>query len=421
MSLKPIDPNQLRSDDVEQGSDARFDNKAQAMNHYGASQRRRTGGDVLSPDSTGGMRTYAAHASSAAPRDRKKTALVAIAIVVLLAAMGVGVAFGLRGCSDGPAETQLEGSATVTIPSGYGAGDIAQILRDNGVIANTTEFMQTVTQLDAGDALKAGTYTFDRGADYASIVEMLVQGPEASGVSLTIPEGLTVEQTAQRVEEVLGIPVADFLAQAKASNYVGEFTFLANAYNDSLEGFLFPRTYTFAEGATADMVIRTMLQQFQTETASLNWNTVSLADGTVLSQYQVLVMASLIERETAVADERPLVASVIVNRLNAGMPIQIDAVIAYALDKTGLITNDDLATVASQYPEWDVYNNVGLPPAPICSPSLESIQAALAPSSTGYLYYVASPALDGTHTFCTTDEEFAAAFAAYNQAAGIAQ
>ncbi len=420
MSLKPIDPRQLKSDDVEQGAGTRFDNKAQAMNHYGASQRRRSGGEGLSPDTTGGMRTYAAHASSAVPRDKKKTLLVAAVIVVLLAAMGVGVALGVRGCSEAPSEAQLEGSATVTIPSGYGAGDIAQILRDNGVIASTTEFMQTVTQLDAGDALKAGTYTFDRGADYASIVEMLVEGPEASGVSLTIPEGFTVEQTAQRVEEVLGIPAADFLAQAKASNYVGEFTFLANAYNDSLEGFLFPLTYTFAEGATADMVIRAMLQQFQTETASLNWNTVALADGTVLSQYQVVVLASLIERETAVADERPLVGSVIVNRLNAGMPIQIDAVIAYVLNKADLITNDDLATVASQYPEWDVYNNPGLPPAPICSPSLASIQAALAPAATDFLYYVAAPALDGTHTFCATDEEFAAAFAAYNQAAGIA-
>lgn len=420
MSLKPIDPRQLRSDDVEQGSGARFDNSARAMNHYGSSQRRRSGSDALSPDSTGAMRTYAAHAGSAVPRDRRKTLIVAAAIVVLLAAMGVGIALGVRSCSEAPSEVQLEGSVTLTIPSGYGAGDISQILRDNGVIASTTEFMQTVTQLDAGEALKAGTYTFDRGADYSSIVEMLVQGPEASGVSLTIPEGLTIEQTAQRVEEVLGIPAADFLAQAKASNYVGEFTFLANAYNDSLEGFLFPLTYTFAEGVTADTVIRTMLQQFQTETASLNWNTVSLADGTVLSQYQVLVLASLIERETAVADERPLVSSVIVNRLNAGMPIQIDAVIAYVLNKSDLITNDDLATVASQYPEWDVYNNTGLPPAPICSPSLDSIQAALAPAATGYLYYVAAPALDGTHTFCTTDEEFAAAFAAYNQAAGIA-
>ena len=398
MSLKPIDPRQLRSNDVEQGSGARFDNSARAMNHYGSSQRRRPS-DALSPDSTGAMRTYAAHADSAVPRDRRKTLIVAAAIVVLLAAMGVGIALGVRSCSEAPSEVQLEGSVTLTIPSGYGAGDISQILRDNGVIASTTEFMQTVTQLDAGEALKAGTYTFDRGADYSSIVEMLVQGPEASGVSLTIPEGLTIEQTAQRVEEVLGIPAADFLAQAKASNYVGEFTFLANAYNDSLEGFLFPLTYTFAEGVTADTVIRTMLQQFQTETASLNWNTVSLADGTVLSQYQILVLASLIERETAVADERPLVSSVIVNRLNAGMPIQIDAVIAYVLNKSDLITNDDLATVASQHPEWDIYNNTGLPPAPICSPSLDSHPGGARPCGRpATLYYVAAPALDGTRT-----------------------
>ncbi len=427
MSLKPLDPKHLAPDndddldmDLDLGGGARISNDARSMNHYGVSPQHRRPDSTIPPDATGGFRVYASSHAAEPPKDRKKTALVVAIVVVVVAALAVGAVFGVRALLDGgePAQ-ELTGSATVTIPNGYGTGDIAQLLRENGVIASTTEFVQAVSQRDAGNALRAGTYTFERGSDLDGIIDMLVAGPEASGVSLTIPEGYTVQQTAQRVEEVLGIPADEFVAQAKASNYVGEFTFLANAANDSLEGFLYPLTYSFAAGATADDVIRTMLQQFQSATAGLDWNTAVLADGTVLNQYQVVVLASLIERETAVSEERPLVASVIINRLNAGMPIQIDAVIAYVLNKSDLITYDDLANVAANYPEWDVYNNPGLPPQPICSPSLESIQAALNAAQTDYLYYVASPELDGTHVFCTTDEEFATARDAYNQAAGI--
>lgn len=425
MSLKPLDPEHLVRDtedelELELEGGAHISNSASSMNHYGMSAQHRRPDSTIPPDATGGFRVYAAPRAAEPSKDRKKTVLVAVIIVVALAAIAVGATVAVRALMDGDTSTQeLTGSVTVTIPSGYGTGDIAQLLRDNGVISSTTEFVQAVTQRDASNSLRAGTYTFERGSDPDDIIDMLVAGPEASGVSLTIPEGYTVEQTAQRVEEVLGISADEFLAQAKASNYVGEFTFLASAANDSLEGFLYPLTYSFASGVSADDVIRAMLQQFQTATESLEWGTVALADGTVLSQYQVVILASLVERETAVSDERPLVASVIINRLNVGMPIQIDAVIAYVLDKADLITNEDLANVAQNYPEWDIYNNTGLPPQPICSPSLESIQAVLDAVTTDYLYYVASSELDGTHVFCSTEDEFWAAREAYNQAAGI--
>ena len=432
MSLNPIDSQHMSTDDVDLGNGAKISNNAQSMHHYSVHAKRpsdasRSGmWSAVSLDDTApgeGMRTYGARGGHAAPKNKKRgivigviVAAVALAVIAAIVAVLYLNVFS-RSANEGEV---VSGEITVTIPTGYGAGDIAQILRDNGVIESTTPFVQAVSSQGAESELKPGTYTFEAGSSYEEIVEALVAGPATAAITLTIPEGYTVAQTAQRVADTIGtISYDEFMAQAKASNYVGEFSFLAGVYNDSLEGFLFPKTYSFDEGVTADTVIRTMLQQYQNETASLNWTTATLQDGTALTQYQVVILASLIERETAVPEERANVASVIYNRLNAGMALQIDAVIAYALNKADLITYDDLNTVATQYPEFDVYNNPGLPPAPICSPSLASIQAALAPAQTSYYYYVASSALDGTHVFCSTDEEFAVARDAYNAAMGI--
>lgn len=410
MSLKPIEPRHFSTDDVDPGTGTRITNQARSMNHY-ASQRRRDDGS-LPPDVTGGMRAYS-HTKPA--RDPKKTIIAIVGAIVAVVLVIAMVIFGVSSCSQQVSEQQEEGAVTITIPSGYGAGDIAQLLRDNGVIGNTTEFVQAVTQQGAESSLKPGAYTFERGTSSPDVVEALVAGPAVSGTTLVIPEGLTVSQTAARVADTFeSISYDEFMAQAKASNYVGEFTFLAGVYNDSLEGYLFPKTYTFADGVTADTIIRTMLHQFQVETAQIDWS--AAAQGNVaLTPYEVVIMASLVERETGVAQERPIVASVMYNRLNVGMQLQIDAAIAYALDKHDLLTYEDLQVDSP----FNLYTNYGLCPAPICSPSLEAIQAVVAADTTDYYFYVASANLDGSHVFCPTYEEFEAARAAYNEAMGI--
>lgn len=412
MSLKPIEPRHYSTDDVDPGTGTRITNQAQSMNHYASQRRRPDATGSLAPDVTGGMRAYG-HAKP--PRDPKKTILAIVAAVVAVVAVVVAVAFGIASCSQQASEQQQEGAVTITIPSGYGAGDIAQILRDNGVIGSTTEFVQAVTQHGAESLLKPGTYTFDRGSSSSDVVDVLVAGPEVAGTTLVIPEGFTVSQTAARVAETFeSISYDEFMAQAKASNYVGEFTFLAGVYDDSLEGYLFPKTYTFAAGVNADTIIKAMLHQFQVETAQVNWAAAS--QGAVsLTPYEVVIMASLVERETALAVERPLVASVMFNRLNAGMQLQIDASVAYALNKHDLLTYEDLQVDSP----FNLYTNYGLCPAPICSPSLEAIQAVVAADTTDFYYYVASSALDGSHVFCPTYEDFEVARAAYNEAAGI--
>ena len=412
MSLKPIDHPDATSDGLDLGGGSTLRNEAHGMKHYAAQRKPGGAASQLVPDATGAMRVYAAHGEKP-PTDRRRTALLVGGLVAVAVVLGAGVTVGVASCSSQVAdEQQATGSVQVTIPSGYGVGDIAQILRDNGVISSTTSFVQSVSQEGAESKLQAGTYTFERGESYEDIVAALVEGPAATGVTLTVPEGLTVSAVAQRVQDVLGISSEDFLAQAKASNYVGEFTFLNGAYNDSLEGFLFPKTYTFQPDCTADDVIRTMLNQFVTETSGIDWSSSGL------SEFQTVVVASLIERETAVSSERPLVASVIYNRLAADMPLQIDAVVAYVLNKSDALTYDDLDNVAQNNPDFDVYYSTGLPGGPICSPSLESLQAAANPEQTGYYYYVASSNLDGTHVFCETEDQFVEARDAYYAAVG---
>ena len=412
MSLKPIEPGHYSSDDVDPGAGARITNQAQSMNHYASQRRRPDTTGSLPPDVTGGMRVYG---HTKPPRDPKKTIIAIVAAVVAVIVVVVLLLVGISSCSRQVSEQEQDGAVTITIPSGYGAGDIAQLLRDNGVIGNTTEFVQSVTQHGAESSLKPGTYTFDRGSASSDVVEALVAGPESMGTTLVIPEGFTVSQTAARVADTFpSISYDEFMVQAKASNYVGEFTFLAGVYDDSLEGYLFPKTYTFADGVNADTIIRTMLHQFQVETAQVDWG--AAAQGSVaLTPYEVVIMASLVERETAVASERPLVASVIFNRLNAGMQLQIDAAIAYALGKYDLLTYDDLQVDSP----FNLYTNYGLPPAPICSPSLAAIEAVMGADTTDFYFYVASSALDGSHVFCPTYEDFEVARAAYNEAAGI--
>lgn len=395
MSLKPIDSSSLRDP---QPSNEQFRSGATGIHHY------------VTPQTDGGR------SDKGRNRDPRKTRALALtlSVVAVVAVLVVGFVVVRHFGADTSWQVALEQGTPVdvTIPTGSGDGDIAQIMQSAGVIASTTEFMNAVSTSGADGTLKSGTYHLTAGMAPADVVAELVKGPDA--ISVTIPEGLTVAQTADRVQAALGISTDDFLAQAKASYYTTDYTFLSGAYNDSLEGFLFPDTYQFDESATADQVIRAMLDEFKSVTSTLDFSTATQGD-TALSEYQVIVMASMIEKETAQSSERPLIASVMYNRLNIGMYLQIDATVNYALGKYDLLTEADLA-VDSPY---NTYLYQGLPVGPICSPSLDSIKAAAAPATTDYIYYVASSALDGTHVFCATEEEFAQARDAYNQAMGI--
>ena len=337
------------------------------------------------------------------PRRGPSPLVVVIAIVAVVAAVAGVLLFVVPAVSNfiSPSTSSVPTGqeVQVTIPEGASGDVIASRLSEAHIIDDPKKYYAAVEKLDAAMSLKPGDYVLYTGMDPEDVVRQLVEGPNVEGVKLVIQEGLTVQQTAANVEAAYGISVDEFLAQAKASNYVADYPFLEGAYNDSLEGYLYPKTYSLGDAPTADDIIRALLNQFVAETADIDYS----ATYNGITFQQIMCMASLIERETAVEDERPLVASVIYNRLDADMPLQIDAAIVYARGGGSQgVTYSDLE-IDSPY---NVYKNKGLTPGPICSPSISSIKAAIDPADTDYLYYVASSAMDGTHKFSSDYDQF---------------
>lgn len=349
------------------------------------------------------QRSQGAYARGGA-RPPKKGSPVPVVIGVLIAiAVVAGAALFLFPRIFGGDSANIEAGqqVSITIPEGSSGDAIATILVDNHIITDSGEYYAAVKKLNAEMSLKPGDYQFETLQDPLSVVKQLVAGPNLEGVKLTVPEGKTVEQTAQLVEDAYGISADEFISQAKASAYAGDYPFLADAGNDSLEGFLYPKTYTFAGTPTADEVIRAMLDQYQLDVFDAfdfdaGRAAISATYGIELSDYELLTLASIVEREGLNADQRAHVASVFLNRLAgkgdfAGRPyLQSDATLMY--ETGGAVTAEDIQGIDSPY---NSYQNAGLPPTPICSPSSEAILATLEPTDSDDLYF-----------YITQDEEY---------------
>lgn len=349
------------------------------------------------------QRSQGAYARGGA-RPPKKGSSVPVVIGVLIAiAVVAGAALFLFPRIFGGDSANIEAGqqVSITIPEGSSGDAIATILVENHIIADSGEYYAAVKKLNAEMSLKPGDYQFETLQDPLSVVKQLVAGPNLEGVKLTVPEGKTVEQTAQLVEDAYGISADEFISQAKASAYAGDYPFLADAGNDSLEGFLYPKTYTFAGTPTADEVIRAMLDQYQLDVFDAfdfdaGRAAISATYGIELSDYELLTLASIVEREGLNADQRAHVASVFLNRLAgkgdfAGRPyLQSDATLMY--ETGGAVTAEDIQDIDSPY---NSYQNAGLPPTPICSPSSEAILATLEPTDSDDLYF-----------YITQDEEY---------------
>lgn len=294
----------------------------------------------------------------------------------------------------------------VSIPDGSGANAIASALKGAGVVADSQAFLTTVQQQKADSTLKSGAYTFTVGMSIEDIIARLQSGPNSTASQLVIPEGLTVAQTASIVQGALGISSDDFVAQAKASNYAGDYPFLQGVSDDSLEGFLCPKTYNFSGQAnvSADTVIRAMLTQYGKDVATLDFSggrdLIKQRYGIDVSDYDIIKLASIVEREAVTEGQRANVSSTFFNRLKAGMALQSDATMMYVTG--GEVTADDL----KQESPYNTYLNKGLTPTPICAPSIESIKATLAPNDTNYLYFYITQ----------TDEWFSATYDEHLQA-----
>ncbi|MFP3903376.1 MAG: endolytic transglycosylase MltG [Armatimonadota bacterium] len=283
----------------------------------------------------------------------------------------------------------------VYLPQGRGIWTIATILKKEGIIRSAPVFYAAYRWhiLTTGEGKQIGGEYFDLSpADSVpAIIQSGLQEPAVRWI--TFPEGHTVEQMAERIAGTdLLISKQAFLRSAtpETVSEVTDFPFEA----DSAEGYLFPDTYQFPIGVEADDVVTTLCQTFDEKFYQPNAQQIAQSD---LSLHEIVTIAAMIEQEARVDKDRPLIASVIHNRLQRDMRLQIDATVQYALGthKERLMHSD--LQVKSPY---NTYLHHGLPPGPICNPGLASLQAAMHPASTDYLYYVARP--DGSHIFTTT-------------------
>lgn len=288
----------------------------------------------------------------------------------------------------------------VEIPAGAGTAAIAGILADAGVIENAALF-RLRARLDEIDAkLRPGLYEFETGMSYEAVIDKLLTGVPVPFVTVTIPEGYTVKQIVERLAEEADIPAEEFAAAAAdARSFAADHPYLAEVPSNTLEGYLFPKTYRIVEGSSARDVAELMLDQFDAEVEGVS---LKVPEDSGLSFHEFVTIASMVEREAQLDKERPLVSSVIYNRLDQGMKLEICATIEYILPGSRPRLLNEHLKIDSPY---NTYIYAGLPPGPIASPGLASLQAAAAPAKTDYIFYVLTGE-DGSHTFTKSYSEF---------------
>ncbi|MEG0791072.1 MAG: endolytic transglycosylase MltG [Gordonibacter sp.] len=325
------------------------------------------------------FRTY--DTSYIRPKQSKGPIIFAIVLALVVVGGLVWGATALFGGLMGGSSAELLASgekASLTVAEGSGAQAIGKQLQEARLVPSATDFTKRVSELGADAKLKSGAYLFVGGTSVDDLIAQIIAGPVSAG-GLTVPEGVTLAKTAELVAQATNgkVTAEAFTAAASdASVYAAEFPFLASAGTNSLEGFLFPKTYSVGDGTTAESLVKTMLAQFQKEIATLSW---SYPESQGLSTYDAVKLASIVERESS-GDEpvRAKVAAVFYNRLaTQGEPsngfLQSDATTAYE------VGHDPSAEEVHAQTPYSTYANPGLPPTPICSPGLDCLQAVCAP------------------------------------------
>jgi UPF0755 protein len=279
----------------------------------------------------------------------------------------------------------------VTIAPGSSAVAIARKLESAGIVRTRYAF-DLVRSYHHG-TLHAGVYRFDHPMPVTDVYAQIARG-EVYTKSLTVPEGANIFDIAARIEQAgLGTRQDFLLAAVQQKPIIADLDPTAH----SLEGYLFPDTYRFSPGVTAAQIATAMVKRFRQAAAQLGLNQ---------NVHQVVTIASIVERETAVDAERPLVASVFVNRLDKKIPLRTDPAVIYGLELTGRWRGTIYASDLTRDTPYNTYLHAGLPPGPIANPGLPSLRAALDPARTNYLYFVAA-GLDaqGHSLFATTLDE----------------
>lgn len=336
--------------------------------------------------------------------DLKKKIIIAVICIAVVIAAGVLFYIGGLGKALDSENTQ---TVNVTIPSGSGTIQIGQQLEENSIISSADKFKLWSRIKGYDSQYKAGTYALSPSMDFQTIADIIVGG-KVNTVNFTVPEGYTIYQTARVIADS-GLGDYDTLVSLiEAADF--DYDFLDGAQNNKnkLEGYLFPNTYTIDEGMSEEQIIKVMLDEFEKQPLKAYHESENSR-----SINEIITIASIIERECKVDEERKLVASVIYNRLEKGMPLQMCSTVQYVLGKQKEVLTYADTRIESPY---NTYTNAGLPPGPICSPGLAAVQAALHPADTDYLYFVLSEKLDGTSNFSSDYAQFERDKAAYDKA-----
>jgi UPF0755 protein len=322
----------------------------------------------------------------------KKLFIALLVLVAVIAASAAGVAFYALNRMQTPYKGFSEPEKFVDIPSGSGAAEIRRRLVDAGIVSDQWAFRAALVWTGQGRALKAGEYRFDRPMSVVEVIDKIARG-DVYAHPITFPEGLTIREMAVIYQSQGFGPADDFIKAARQGSLVRDLDPAA----EDLEGYLFPETYTLPRATQASKLVSIMVDRFRDTYSSLEPKRSGESN---LSVRQIVTLASLVEKETGKAEERPLVAAVYRNRLSRNMAMQADPTVVYALVKAGTydgnIRKQDLAFDSP----YNTYKYPGLPPGPIASPGRAALEAALAPADVEYLYFVSRN--DGSHAFAET-------------------
>jgi UPF0755 protein len=325
--------------------------------------------------------------------------------VLLVAGLGAGL-WLLRQVDPGGGPGE---KVAVDIVPGTSVAAVSEKLEDEGVITSAQIFRMYLKVTGGAGTIQAGEYELRRNLSMGEARAALRRGPSIRFERLTIPEGFTLEKIADKVGELPGRSRDKFLAAARSGAIRSKWQ---PPGQNNLEGLLFPDTYLVTDKEDEAAILRRLVTRFEQVTDELGLGQVGqvepprlggAAPPTGLSPYQLIVAASLVESEAKVNEDRPLIASVISNRLQKGMKLQIDATVLYAIGHKDKVLYSDLE-VDSPY---NTYKIDGLPPTPISASGKESLAAMLHPADTTFLFYVLSDK-NGKHAFATTASEFEA-------------
>ena len=323
-----------------------------------------------------------------------KLKVIGITSIILVILIGAFVFYEI-----GPYNKSNKKDIIVDIPSGSTVNSISNILYENKLIKNKTLFKIVVKLSNDAQSIKAGKYLINQTYSNKDILELLVSGKIYNdGIKITIPEGSTSKEiVATLVKNKIGDKVKYEELIKNPSKFYEKFSFLKEDDITSLEGFLYPDTYYFKEGDSEEKVLSEMLLRFKKEYTD---TLVKRQKELNMTLQEVINLASIVEKEAVLDEDRALISSVFYNRLDIGMPLQSDATIQYIFDeRKQIVTYADLK-IDSPY---NTYLNKGLPPTPIANPGIKSIKAALYPEKTDYLYFVAK--IDGGNNYSTNYED----------------